>query len=281
MPDLPDIFTRLDANNDTPLPLIVAKRWNFPLAHVRTADGIFYAIQDWLKGLTGLDDVRRVLPKLRNKHPSIIEAMRTFPYKSTNGKTYRIPYIDEQGLMTILVNLRLSTGRLRLVDVRNFIAQLLPEYAYLNCPPVADRKLSEYEFQSSLVTAIKSIAGKFEIKEYYPTPSGRRADIAMISLEDSNANALQILIECKVDGDEFYKAIGQLICYKTEIAQAWGDISRILLFIAIPHECINDYMRNIARGSDLSLISVVDGKLIDAIRGESVYAFDNLVSMTQ
>lgn len=38
-----------DTPEQLPLPLIVAKRWNFPLAHVETPNGTFYAVQDWLR----------------------------------------------------------------------------------------------------------------------------------------------------------------------------------------------------------------------------------------
>jgi hypothetical protein len=52
-------------DNDTPLPLIVAKRWGFPLAHHVTEDGMFYAVQDWIRGLTWVEDTRYVVSQLQ------------------------------------------------------------------------------------------------------------------------------------------------------------------------------------------------------------------------
>lgn len=260
MPDLPEIFTRLDSDNDTPLPLIVAKRWNFPLAHVRTDNGIFYAIQDWLRGLTGIDDVRRILPKIRQRQPDLIKSFQTFPYKSTNDKIYQLPYTNEQGLINLLTYLRLALGRSRLAAIRNFVAQQLPEYAHLNCPAVAEKQFTEYEFQAMLIKALKSAVRNMELREYYPTPSGRRADIAV----GRTGYPPQLLIECKINNEEFYKAIGQLICYKTDLYLEMPSISNIHLAIAMPYEQIDAYMRKIASANNFLLLSVVDGILIDA-----------------
>jgi hypothetical protein len=56
LPFMPDS----EETEQTPLPLIVAQRWNFPLAHVQTENGIVYAIQDWMRGLSGEEDVRQL-----------------------------------------------------------------------------------------------------------------------------------------------------------------------------------------------------------------------------
>jgi hypothetical protein len=55
---LPDSDSAAD---NTPLPLIVAKRWNFPLAFVETTSGNLYLLQDWFRGLTGENDIRYIL----------------------------------------------------------------------------------------------------------------------------------------------------------------------------------------------------------------------------
>jgi hypothetical protein len=66
MTDLP-IIANDTSNSDEPLPLIVAKRWNFPLAHIKNEDGNFYAVQDWMRGLTGENDTRYLLASLRKQ----------------------------------------------------------------------------------------------------------------------------------------------------------------------------------------------------------------------
>ena len=60
MTSLPLIPADDSSADDTPLPLIVAKRWNFPLAHIKNTIGVYYAIQDWMRGLTGEADTRKM-----------------------------------------------------------------------------------------------------------------------------------------------------------------------------------------------------------------------------
>jgi hypothetical protein len=40
--------------------------------------------------------------------------------------------------------------------------------------------------------------------------------------------------------------------------------------LAMPHECFDDYMRQIAQHLDVELWTVIDGVLIDAVSGEPV-----------
>jgi len=58
MSDLPSLFD--SEKDDLPLPLIVAEKWEFPLAHMEIEGQLFYAVQDWLRGLTGSDNIRRI-----------------------------------------------------------------------------------------------------------------------------------------------------------------------------------------------------------------------------
>jgi hypothetical protein len=57
MNDLSILPNSDSASDNTPLPLIVAKRWNFPLAYVETPNGNLYAVQDWMRGLSGEHNV--------------------------------------------------------------------------------------------------------------------------------------------------------------------------------------------------------------------------------
>src|SRR5262245_36605221 len=124
MPDLPELFSTSPADNDTPLPLIVAKRWNFPLAHVRTDEGLFYAIQDWIRGLTGINDVRRVLPKFESSEFGRQVSLRKgqFPYTASNRKTYQIEHTTDKGLYLIAQYLRVTKARPVLDEIKKFLA---------------------------------------------------------------------------------------------------------------------------------------------------------------
>jgi hypothetical protein len=260
-------------NDNTPLPLIVANRWNFPLAHIQTDDGLVYAVQDWMRGLLG-KDTRNLLSMMRSANPQFNSGIKLLPYRTANNKVYQLPYADEDKLMWILVNARRNRGRSRLVDIRNFIAGLAPEYEYLKCSSVKDSGLTEYEFQTTLITALKPMMDSYEICEFYPTASGRVIDILVIKKDSNQENSAfeqelpYLLIECKVNREEFYKAIGQLVCYDAEISGRLLSADNRTLAIAMPYEIIDDYILNIVTTLSVRLISVVQNIAIDAVTGE-------------
>ena len=53
------------------LPLIVAQKWSFPLAHHQTDEGIFYAVQDWLRGITGETNVKLTFSRMKSQRSPI------------------------------------------------------------------------------------------------------------------------------------------------------------------------------------------------------------------
>jgi hypothetical protein len=261
----------LNNNNDMPLPLKVATHWNFSLAFVETDEDIYYAVQDWLRGIL-IKDVRQIWSHIRKQRTEIDKLIKYFPYTTTNKKTYRIPYVNELGLMLLLASLRLSAGRNRLVTIRNFVASLSPEYEYLKCSSVSEKRHKESDFQSSLVRVLNSNFSISELIEYYITPLGRKIDILLIkncaSVHPLQKPQVILLVECKTEIKEFYKAIGQLNCYKAELSQGLFDTSTMSLAIAMPYNIIDEYVRNTARNLPILLLSVVDNTLIDAITGE-------------
>src|SRR5688572_11218447 len=102
MTQLP-LITEDASNDNTPLPLIVAKRWNFPLAHIQTDDGMAYAVQDWMRGLSGESDTRKILSafKKTDAGKQLSSSLRQLPYKAKNGKTYKQDYVNDKGLYLI------------------------------------------------------------------------------------------------------------------------------------------------------------------------------------
>jgi hypothetical protein len=91
LPTIPDPATNL---NDTPLPLLVAKRWNFPLATQENTHGLVYAIQDWMRGLSGESDTRYVLSKFKKTEAGqqMWNSIQRLPYTAADGKTYKRDY---------------------------------------------------------------------------------------------------------------------------------------------------------------------------------------------
>ncbi len=121
LPLLPD--DEFDGDN-LPLPLIVAQRWNFPLAYAQTKDGLYYAVQDWMRGLTGEEDTRKIWSYFKKqeagKHMS--SSTRRMAYMTPNGKTHQRDYTTDKGLYLIAQYLRVKQERPMLDEIRRFLA---------------------------------------------------------------------------------------------------------------------------------------------------------------
>lgn len=124
MSSLPIIPQTDPAANDLPLPLIVAKRWNFPLAHVSTEKGTLYALQDWMRGITGEEDTRYLMSKFKKTDAGqqMWNSVQRLPYRASDGKTYNRDYISDKGLYLIAQYLRVKEERPMLDEIRRFLA---------------------------------------------------------------------------------------------------------------------------------------------------------------
>ncbi len=103
-----------------PLPLIVAQKWEFPLAHVKTDDGYLYAVKDWISGLTGERDARKILSKLKNQ---LSTSSRQLPYVASDGKTYQVDFTDDKGLYLIAQYLRTTKARPMLSAIKTYLSE--------------------------------------------------------------------------------------------------------------------------------------------------------------
>lgn len=121
LPLIPDTDSNVD---DTPLPLIIAKRWNFPLAHVETENGLYYAIQDWMRGLTGETDTRKMWSYFKRQAAweQMSSSTRRMPYITSNGKKQQREYTNDKGLYLIAQYLRITGNRPMLDEIRRFLA---------------------------------------------------------------------------------------------------------------------------------------------------------------
>jgi hypothetical protein len=120
------LFSEHEAQgDDTPLPLLVAKKWNFPLAFHIVEGKYMYAIQDWVRGLVGEDDIRHLWSKFKRENPSIetLSSRSRLPYKATDGKIYQRDYVNDAGLYLIAQHLRVTRARPVLNEIREFLAK--------------------------------------------------------------------------------------------------------------------------------------------------------------
>jgi len=108
-------------NDERPLPILVSEKWLFPLAYHETVDGFFYAIQDWIVGLTDSDrdKTKRVWNKLKTQR-SI--SSRLLPYISTDGKTYQRDFTNDFGLYLITQYLRSTKERPVLSQIKKYLS---------------------------------------------------------------------------------------------------------------------------------------------------------------
>lgn len=118
---LPDADTPTD---NTPLPLIVAKRWNFPLAYVETPKGNLYAVLDWMRGLSGEDNVSTMwaMFKKTKAGKQTFNSIERLPYKASDGRTYKRDYTTDKGLYLIAQYMRVKHDRPMLDEIRRYLA---------------------------------------------------------------------------------------------------------------------------------------------------------------
>jgi hypothetical protein len=121
LPVIPDLSSQTD---NTPLPLVVAKRWNFPLATIETTNSVVYAVQDWMRGLTGENDTRYLLSKFKKTDAGrqMWNSVQRLPYTASDGKTYKRDYTTDKGLYLIAQYLRVKEERPVLDEIRRFLA---------------------------------------------------------------------------------------------------------------------------------------------------------------
>lgn len=123
-PTLPILF-ETDDNKKDPLPIQVSQRWNFPLAHIKVDNTLFYAIQDWIRGLTGTDNPARTWSDAKRgiKQSQLYDSIVELPYVAKDGKTYQVEHTDDKGLYIIAQGLRVTKSRSALAAIKRFLAQ--------------------------------------------------------------------------------------------------------------------------------------------------------------
>jgi hypothetical protein len=117
-------FGEIPQGDDRPLPLIVADKWQFPLAWHIQDDGVYYSAQDWLRGILGTQDVRVAWQDVKRLagfrlYDSIIQ----LPYKATNGRVYQMDFVPDTALYLIAQHVRTTKSRPVLDEIKQFLAK--------------------------------------------------------------------------------------------------------------------------------------------------------------
>lgn len=124
-------------HSDDPLPLIVARQWNFPLqVHVRKR-AYYYAVQDWIAGLARDADENSVLEapnpqqaaKIWRKYQIQLSTSKRYltsvvklPYIAADGKHYQLDFTTDHDLYIIAADMRTTKTRPTLAAIKKFLA---------------------------------------------------------------------------------------------------------------------------------------------------------------
>lgn len=123
MSDLPVPFVGADAGDPQPLPLIVAARWKFPLQYHLIEGVYWFAVQDWIRGLTSGANPTTIWADIQRRGEQTLDSIQPLPYVATDGKTYRRDYTDDKGLYDIAAHLRATKARPALGEIKDFLAK--------------------------------------------------------------------------------------------------------------------------------------------------------------
>jgi hypothetical protein len=112
---------------ELPLPLYVARQWSFNLAYVDqngNPSSYLYALNDWIKGLTGTSQPSRLVNELFDSTEELKAAilLKKLPYKATNNKTYQVDFTNAEGLYRIAQELRSLKSRPQLDAIKHYLA---------------------------------------------------------------------------------------------------------------------------------------------------------------
>jgi hypothetical protein len=109
-----------------PLPLQVAADYAFPLQyHVQGDDTIVYAVQDWIAGLTGEVDPKKVSRTWDQfkRQSSISNGTLKLPYKARDGKTYKRDFAPDTVLYQFAAYARAMKDRPQIAEIKDFLAK--------------------------------------------------------------------------------------------------------------------------------------------------------------
>lgn len=86
---------------------------------------MLYAIQDWIRGLTGSDNPSRIWSDAKRsiKQAQLFDSIVELPYVAGDGKTYQVEHTIDKGLYIIAQNLRVTKSRPAPAAIKRFLAE--------------------------------------------------------------------------------------------------------------------------------------------------------------
>jgi len=103
-----------DSDDSTPLPLVVAHKWGFPLATITTNDIRFYCLRDWLVGLVDADYAKRIIRQYRlpkGLFERYANSISTSLESDSMNRTQTVEYVTDELLYRITQDIRVTKAR--------------------------------------------------------------------------------------------------------------------------------------------------------------------------
>lgn len=105
-----------------PLPILISETWGFHLSRTEINGKVFYAVQDWVRGLTQTHDIRSSISKLKKTgNFDWVE----LPYLTDNKKMQKRPFADAEGLYAIVTQMRCLKSRPLVKAMKEYLARAL------------------------------------------------------------------------------------------------------------------------------------------------------------
>jgi len=162
-------------SDSTPLPLIVAGKWNFKLKFHLVEGEHFYAIEDWITGITSASarKSQKMWANLKNKMMFI--DVQKFPHIGPDDKVYQKNHTDEDGLKLIAQSLRVTRTRMELADIQTYLVNPSVFKKRQNRIRMKKPLRSEKSIRNALIKRLQKIYGD-NVETEVHTPVGN-ADI--------------------------------------------------------------------------------------------------------
>lgn len=118
----------LSENNydSRPLPLLVAEKWEFPLAFVEQDSIFWYSVVDWIGGVLSVDSTAASKAWNDLQRRSLLDSsdsLRSMPYIRNDGREFMADYITDKGLYLVTQHLRGTKERPLLREIKQFLAK--------------------------------------------------------------------------------------------------------------------------------------------------------------
>lgn len=188
--------------NTKPLPLRAAQEYGFPLQHYEPTEETpvyLYSVQDWIAGVAQTDNPRQFWRELKKRDVNSVFTTEKFPYRASDGKSYKMDYASDKTLYLITQAMGAKTGLSQ--RILKYLASAGAKFDELLINPDAAKaftnELSDYhQLRSESIDTFKALMNRvYQICET-PNP-GELVNTEYIALMGKTAGQMRELLNTK------------------------------------------------------------------------------------